>query len=102
MRTVVTSDDVTHFWQSTNSGCGVGRADQRRRNAQGIPTTTQGRLRTKGPGQKYTVVLRAHYVVNGQSVLSESTPSTRRRGTVRAVRDLSIGSTDAGEPGYAE
>lgn len=104
-RTVVTSDDVTVFWQAPAQVAGVSgeliSADGTRR---AFPTTTQGRLRIEGLqlGQKYTVVLRAHYVVNGQSVLSESTTlDATPRGTVHAVRDLSIGSTRMpdGKPG---
>ena len=82
------------FWQVAKQAAGVSaevvEADGSRRK---FPATSQGRMVIDNLklGEKYTLVLKAHYIVNGQSNLSETaTIDVTPRGTVQAVRDLCL------------
>ena len=90
----VTNTDATVFWQVAKQAAGVSaevvEADGSRRK---FPATSQGRMVIDNLklGEKYTLVLKAHYIVNGQSNLSETaTIDVTPRGTVQAVRDLCL------------
>lgn len=102
---VVTAKDATVFWHAPEQASGVSvdlvGANGSRKS---FPATANGRLLIEGLrlGEKYTIILTAHYVVNGRPTSSEAVAlDATPRGAARAVEDLRLGNTAMpdGKPG---
>jgi hypothetical protein len=92
--TAVTSKDVSVFWRVPAQALGVSvdlvKADGLRKS---FPPSSGDRLLIDGLvlGEKYTVTLTAHYLVNGRQERSEAVSvDATPRGTARPVTDLMV------------
>lgn len=95
VETAVTTKDVTVFWRTPpkSSGISIDLVGPRG-TKKSFPPSVKDRLLIDGLsiGEKYTLVLTAHYLIAGQPVASESiSVDATPRGTVRAVQDLKLG-----------
>lgn len=93
----VTTKDVTVFWRTPPQSSGVSvELVEPGGIKKAFPPSTKDKLLIDGLtiGEKYTLVLVAHYVASGQRVVSEPVSvDATPRGTVQAVNDLEIGNT---------